>query len=31
MGVKLDACERMLKGWKRRHSCRLDIDDCMVL
>lgn len=31
MGVKLNASERMLKVWKRTHSCHLDIDDYMVL
>lgn len=31
MGVKLDASERILKVWKRTHSCHLDIDDYLVL
>ena len=30
MGVKLDASERILKVWKRTHSCHLDIDDYVV-
>jgi len=31
MGVKLDASERILKVWKKTHSCHLDIDNYVVL
>lgn len=31
MGVKLDVSGRILKVWKRTHSCHLDIDGYLAL